>query len=208
MSRHRFRSQPALQRSGGGRSWALFTLGLIAAAGIGLGAVVGAALKGVAPEPDRIRPQAPIDEPATSAAPPPQVAQAPPAPVTVPAAAAQALASSPPSAPIAHTRTATLVRAMRKLKPKPSAASAEPARPGEAQWEEQRRDYDRARAAYDASERAEGYRWAQQNRIRVERYCRVAEQRTAAFVEGCERYVRAAPAGGRDRSAPPSPDQG
>ena len=55
-------------------------------------------------------------------------------------------------------------------------------------------DYERARDAYDANERKEGYRWAQTNRIRLPRHCRTAAQRTAAFVEGCMSYVQTAKA--------------
>jgi hypothetical protein len=61
-------------------------------------------------------------------------------------------------------------------------------------WEEQRQAYERAVAAYDANEASEGYRWAQQNHIRLEQYCRVAERRTPAFMQGCLSYLRREPA--------------
>jgi hypothetical protein len=60
-------------------------------------------------------------------------------------------------------------------------------------WEQQRLAYERALAAYDANEKAEGYRWAQQSHIRLERYCRAAERRTPAFLRGCLAAVRAEP---------------
>jgi hypothetical protein len=88
--------------------------------------------------------------------------------------------------------------------PRPArAAHSEPApsiTPQQA-WEQQQVDYERARAAYDAGERTAGYRWAQQNNIRLQRYCRVAAERTPAFVEGCMNYLRP----GRSDSAPQEP---
>ena len=57
------------------------------------------------------------------------------------------------------------------------------------QWERQREEYERARFAYQARERQEGFRWARQNRVSVGRYC---DQRTAAFAEGCRDYLRIA----------------
>jgi hypothetical protein len=57
-------------------------------------------------------------------------------------------------------------------------------------WEQQQQEYELARTAYDASERAEGFRWAQQYKVRMRRYCRDLEkQRTAAFMEGCLQYA-------------------
>ncbi|HKR88742.1 MAG TPA: hypothetical protein VJS38_11270, partial [Phenylobacterium sp.] len=57
-------------------------------------------------------------------------------------------------------------------------------------WEQQRQAYERAVAVYDANEKAEGYRWAQANHIRLARYCRAAERRTPAFLQGCLGYAR------------------
>ncbi|CAN7241396.1 hypothetical protein LJR219_000962 [Phenylobacterium sp. LjRoot219] len=65
---------------------------------------------------------------------------------------------------------------------------------------QQRQDYARAVETYDANERAEGYRWAQQNRIRLNRYCRAAEGRTPAFLQGCLNYVRQEPSGAAERA--------
>src|SRR6185437_6519357 len=96
-------------------------------------------------------------------------------------------------------------------KAKAPAPVAKPLSPQE-QWEQQRHDYEIARAAYDTNERSEGFRWAQQNKIRLPRYCRAAEQRDPAFVEGCMGYLNRAQSRGSDRPqaapATDAPDQG
>ena len=74
------------------------------------------------------------------------------------------------------------------------------------QWERQRLDYERARDVYDANERTEGYRWAQDNKIRFQRYCRTAAQRTPAFMEGCMNYLR--PLETKEADKPRAPNKG
>lgn len=116
-------------------------------------------------------------EPPAVAAPQPQLVSAP-APVTRKAAAkgrAAPAAKAPRTQPV-HG-------------PTPQQA-----------WEQQREDYERAVAKYDAGERAEGYRWAQQNRIRLQRYCRAAAGRTPAFLQGCLNYVRQDGSGDAERA--------
>lgn len=186
MSRHAFRSQPALQRSRGTPSWSLFGLGGLAALGLGFGAAVTALQEHPAPPVQTYGAPSSASAMAASAptapTPPPSVATARPQPVL---ATTRALAK-PPVTP----------RAPRAAKPRPQARPALALSPQEA-WERQRQAYERAVAAYDANESTEGYGWAQQNRIQVERYCRVAERRTAAFLQGCLSYVRTAENSGR-----------
>lgn len=195
MSRRSFRSQPSLQRSGGWRpSSALLSLAGLAVMGLSFGAMVshlqqdtalggqtygGSALEETAPAP--AAPPAPADAALQAAAPvlavpPPQLVAA--------------------SAPVA-AKTATKARAAR-AKPARAQPAAEPT--PQQSWEQQRQDYERAVEAYDASERKEGYRWAQANRIRLNRYCRAAERRTPAFLQGCLSYVRSEGGGGAERA--------
>jgi len=179
MARRQFRSQPTLQRSGGRTPVALVSLCLIAGAGLGLGAVVGT----ISTTPSAGRADhlavAALDSPATAAAarpraPPPAASAAPtPGVATLQRVAAVAAAHAP-------ARKARPVAARPAHKDE-AAGEDKPLSPQE-QWARQRHDYDIARAAYDASERNEGFRWAQQNRIRSPRYCRVAERRDLAFV--------------------------
>ena len=194
MSRHRFRSQPTLQRSGGRWSSAVIGITLLALIAIGMGALIGELTRGADLAPAGRYPAGPIDEPATFAA-------APPAPQAQPAPAA-------PRANVLEARSVSggvltkSARQPRKSRPQtfPAAGTASP----QEGWEQQRQEYERARAAYDADERSAGYQWAQQNRIRIVRYCQVASQRTPAFVEGCLNYLAARRTGGspKPRDAP------
>ena len=193
MSRHGFRSQPALQRSRETPSLSLLGLGGLIALGLGFGALLttlqerpapgvqtygasGLAPAAAGPAPAAI---APAPSPSAAAPPPQSPPQSAPAAAAPPAARPPARAH-PPRARTPHAR--------------PAAAAPSP----QQAWEQQRAAYERALAAYDASEKAEGYRWAQENRIRLDRYCRAAERRTPAFLQGCLGYVRGEPAkGGR-----------
>jgi hypothetical protein len=212
MARHRFRSQPSLQRSGAPAVPAAAALALIAVVGVGGGAFVGRMLLNLPAGAPAAETASRLERMATAAvahAPPGVGAAAAPPPVVIadlppPVLAAAAPARSPP-------------RTLRKAKTpaRPVAATHAAASPAAAQptpqqrWEQQRIDYEVARAAYDANERQEGFRWAQRNNIRFQRYCRAAEQ-PAAFVEGCMNYLRPArsntaetPAG-RPADHPPS----
>jgi len=183
MPRNRFRSQPALQRSGGRIPTAPLGLGLAAA--IAVAAV--ALFRGLAPSPEQVQAVTPVDEPASFAAepaPPAELRPAAPQPATL--RASPELQAAPP--PIVSVKARGPVQASQKAKP-PNYPLLQAATPKD-QWERQQRDYDRARDVYDARERAEGYRWAQQNKIKVQRYCRAAQQRTAAFMQGCMNYLR------------------
>lgn len=182
MSRHAFRSQPALQRSSGMPSLSLFGLGGLAALGLAVGALVTVLQERRAPEVQTYNAAAlaPTAPPAAAPAPapPPEVATSPPPPMVAVAKPA--------------TRTAARPHAVRIAKAPQSQPATTPS--PQAAWEEQRQDYEHAVAAYNANESAEGYRWAQQNHIRRDRYCRVAERRTQAFVQGCLSYARGEPA--------------
>jgi len=152
---------------------------------IALGAV--ALFRGLAPSPEQIQAVTPVDEPASFAAEPAPPADLPPAaPQLVTLQASPEPQASPP--PIVKVKARAPARASQKGK-LPNYPVLQPATPKD-QWERQQRDYDRARDVYDARERAEGYRWAQQNKIKVQRYCRAAQQRTAAFMQGCMNYLR------------------
>ena len=202
MSRHRYRSQPNLQRSGGRTAPAILALCLASGIALGVGALLSPLVTGfsedshpigaVAPrhQPTPRAPAqeaAPVDTPAV--APELETVQANPGPPATPSpprvAAVQGEASRPP---IAKVKARTAVRSHRPAK-SPSYPVSTPLTPQE-QWERQRLDYEQARHAYDANEREAGYRWAQQNNIRLQRNCRAAEQRTAAFMEGCMNYAR------------------
>jgi hypothetical protein len=102
----------------------------------------------------------------------------------------------PPSRRIARAAGPAALPALKPLSP-------------QEQWERQKIDYEIARAAYDQNERSAGYRWAEQNNIKVQRYCRLAAQRTSAFAEGCTSYLQAArkPRAPDDKAIPPSPPQ-
>lgn len=178
MSRHGFRSQPTLQRSRGMPSFSLFGLGGLAALALGFGAVVTALQERPVRDVETYGAAALAPAPAlpapTSPAAPPSVAIPQPQPVlamTKPLAKPPGRTHAPHAGRVPHAQPA--------VAPAPQEA-----------WEQQRQAYERAVAAYDANETAEGYRWAQQNRIRVERYCRAAERRTPAFLQGCLGYAR------------------
>jgi hypothetical protein len=192
----------------------------LAVIGVAGGAVFGGLIGRPSSESDQTVAARPTDQPATQSA----ALQASP-PIMTQAQAADAVASRrsaasaspPPTAPpiaslasagpnlaaahVVKTKATKPAHAKRRGKPA-HAPAAEPAAP-EKSWEEQRRDYEIARATYDASERQAGYRWAQQNNIRVQRYCGVAAQRTQAFVEGCLSYLHPR----RVRGPAKSPDQ-
>jgi hypothetical protein len=183
MSRHSFRSQPALQRSGGWRpSSALLGLGGLIVAGLSFGALMSALQE--RPASGELYGAGALTAPAVAPAPPPRAAAAPP----------PLLAALPPITTPVVARPAAKPRPARAAKPA-SAQFAKAATPAQS-WEQQRRDYEHAVELYNANERAEGRRWAQANRIRTERYCRAGEQRTPAFLQGCLSYVRKEPASG------------
>lgn len=200
MPSHRFRSQPTLQRSRGPAVPAVLALSLIGVVGVGGGALVGRFLANLPEARPIAQRAAPSDRPAL----------APPGPVAAPAetpppALAQAATAAPVEPAARATQARTLkVRALAPATHAPHASGFPTARPQtpREQWEQQRIDYEIARAAYDANERQEGYRWAQQNKVRLARYCHAAAQ-PDAFVEGCMTFLRP----GRKRSAetPPAP---
>src|SRR5262245_42967068 len=95
MSRHRFRSQAALQRSGGGRSGWIVALGLLFLGGFGVG-IVGERSLRPTPVDEGVYPGSPTEVAAALAAapPPPERAQfAPAAPLPEPRAAVEAVAA-------------------------------------------------------------------------------------------------------------------
>jgi hypothetical protein len=173
-------------------------IGLILLAAIGMG--VGALLREFAGEP---APEAAMTYPgqsmdaATTLAP---ASPAPAAPQTPPLDATP----EPRAAPsMVKVKSTTPARTPRKAQAQPAPAPG-PAAPQET-WEQQRQDYERARAAYDASERSAGLRWAQENKIRTARYCRAAAQRTPAFLEGCMSYLAPARSSGSAKPADLAP---
>jgi len=200
MSRHRFRSQPALQRSGDRQSFRLVGIALLAVVGIGSGLLVGRQSLERAPAVVGTYPGSSTDKPATAGSPAPAAPSA--------AASPQAdLVSPTPRAAVAtvSTKPVTAPRLPRKVRPQVVSA---PEPSAQENWRQQQQDYERARAAYDASERTAGFQWAQQNKIRVVRYCRVAAQRTPAFVEGCLNYLAPGRAKSREQSSPETREQG
>jgi hypothetical protein len=203
MSRHRFRSQPTLQRSGERGSWAMVGVIALALIGIGAGALLGELARGPAPPPAQGYSATPMDEPATVAAAPasPQVQPTPAAPqATVPDEKSGSRGASPR---VLAAKATKPIRPTHRSPPQLLAAAA-PIGPGS--WEQQQQDYERARTAYDANERTAGYQWAQQNRIRIARHCRVAAQRTPAFVDGCLNYLGARRTGGSPKPREPAND--
>jgi hypothetical protein len=200
MARHRFRSQPTLQRSGSRAPSAILAACTVAGIAMGAGALVGIIPRALGPEPAPLPVFRPLDAPAPHA-----VAAATPAPQAALAEAA-IIPARAAATPAVRARARPAPRAAHGAQP-PKYAVAEP--PAEARRRQAQLDYERARAAYDASERKEGYRWAQQNRIRILRYCHAAAQRTAPFMEGCLSYVRSAgPDGARASGAAQPADQG
>jgi hypothetical protein len=201
MSRRHFRSQPALQRSGGGHvSSAIFGLVLLAAIGMGVGALIREFADEPAPEAAMTYPGQSMDAAATLAPAPTPSQTGPAAPQAPPLEATPEPPAAPPMVKVKSTAPA---KASRMARPQPVPAPG-PAAP-QVTWEQQRQDYERARAAYDASERTAGRRWAQENKIRTARYCRTAAQRTPAFLEGCMSYLAPARSGGSARPADQAP---
>jgi|GEM_PF-5661653 len=188
MARSRFRSQPALQRSGGGASTTLLGVCLLLLTAAGAGALVSLGIRGLdnwanapaaAPRVDRLAKIAPAP------------AEAAPAPQVVEAAAPTPQLASMSAKPHLTARTP---KPAKPLKPLLADFGAR-----EPRYERRQEEYKLAKDAYDANERAEGYRWAQQYRVRARRYCRDLErQRTAAFMEGCLEYA----AGTKPRGTP------
>ena len=184
MARHRFRSQPALQRSGGRASTTLLGFCLVVSAAAAVGALVSSAIRGLDGWADPPAPAA-RTSPATPRA---QALRTQPAPVapqlaeeTLAPPATAALESAKVNAPKTGARTSRAA--------KPSAPPTPIVVDPQEAWAQQH-DYEVARDAYDASERAEGYRWARENRVRTPRYCRALEQqRNTAFMEGCLSYA-------------------
>lgn len=186
MSRHSFRSQPTLQRSGGWRpSSAFLGLGGLIVVGLAFGAVMNALQE--RPVSGELYGAGGLTPAAVAPAEALPAAAAPPA-------APPLLAALPPVTAEVAARPAARPRPARAAQPARAQLASAPA-PAPS-WEQQRRDYEHAVELYDANERAEGRRWAQANRIRTERYCRAGEQRTAAFMQGCLSYVRKEPAAG------------
>jgi hypothetical protein len=164
--------------------------GLLAMIGVGAGAVVNR----LAPASTAALPTtyfgSPVDQPATLTPAPAEVPAIAPEPATPLVAAAVQLpnsAETPRAAPaVVKVKTTRPLRRATKARPQPLVATDVAA--AELSWEDQRDEYVRARAVYDAAERNAGYEWARQNNIRVRRHCSVAAQRTPAFVEGCMSY--------------------
>lgn len=187
MARHRYRSQPTLQRSSRGVAGTLISLVLLAGVAVGAGALLSPLIASLASNPAETEGRLPDEtfQVATTSS-----------PTQAPAPAVQTEIAAPP----AETPLIEASNPQPTAKPQKSAArparlakaATTPVKPAavEESWEKQRREYEAAREVYDANERSEGRRWAEQNRIRIDRHCRAAEQRNAAFVEGCLAYVR------------------
>lgn len=206
MSRNQFRSQPTLQRTGGGGGFGGLLVSFAALAGAGaLGAFAmshfgdqGPSTLAEAPAPAPSDVQMALADAATPL--PAPVAPLPAAPAaTAPTLVAAAAQPAPTLAEAA--------RAKRPVKKRPAtpqyemAASADDAAVTATALERQQRDYAAAMERYEKAEREEGYRWAKQNRVRVVRYCRTTAQRTEAFMKGCLAYVgRTAKASDEDAS--------
>jgi type IV secretory pathway VirB10-like protein len=198
MSRNRFRSQPTLQRSGGGGGFGALIGGLVVLAGAG---AIGA--YGLSHFSDRG--PAPVAEaPAISSvdATLAQVDAAAPLPTGPMAPVAPPPPQAAVAAPDAQPAGLVAVREKKPVKRRPAgpqyplAASAQDAAVVATAREKQQRDYASAIEKYEKSEREEGFRWARDNRIRVARYCRTTGRRTDAFMQGCLAYV------GRSAKAP------
>lgn len=205
MARHRFRSQPALERSGGRTPSAIVGLCLVAGIALGAGALVTTLYRSLAPdEPQAV---AQVDEPARLGFARPAPPAEPPSVASPPAAVQAAPEPQASPTPSARAKAAPSVRTPHRAKP-PSYLALKPPTPQQ-QWERQRLDYERARDVYDANERQAGYRWAQDNKIKVQRFCRAAQQRTPAFMEGCMNYLRPSETKGPDnRPESPQSDHG
>jgi hypothetical protein len=198
MARHPYRSQPTLQRSGGRIRFPIVGLSLLGAAAVGIGALITPVLTAPSPPPDPVGAalqQAMSAPPPAPPAPPAQEPQAEVASADTVSSASTSPAPQPGLAPKgerpprivkAKTPVATSIR----RRPPASDFSRLSLETPQQRWEEQRSEYEQARRAYDASERVAGFRWAQENRIAAPRHCRVAAQRTSAFMEGCMSYAR------------------
>ena len=164
---------------------------------IGAGAFIGELARGPAPAPATSPSAGPTEQPAAIVASPrpPQTPTPAPPRRTVFEATSDSSPAPPPVLGVKKTRS---VHSSYQTRPPTFAAAEPPANPQES-WEQQRQDYERARAAYDANERTAGFQWAQQNSIRTARYCRVAAQRTPAFVDGCLSYLAARRSGAASR---------
>jgi hypothetical protein len=182
---------------------------LLAAVGVAGGALIGNLARGPAPATDGTWNTGPIDQPAAVASTPP-VAAAPAARAAPPPLAAATPAQAAAPAPLVRAHAVVPPKRLRPVRPAHVAVAA-PA-PAQVSPEQQQADYERARAAYDADERTAGFRWAQQNNIRIRSYCHIAAQRTPAFQEGCMNYLRPkhGRAGDQPAEAPASrqPEQG
>lgn len=192
MARSRFRSQPALQRSGGRASTTVLGLCLVVLTAAGAGAVVSMAIRGLDDWANRPEAVARIERltPVVPAAPSPPAQAAPATPQLAETVAPPMLVTETARPRAAAERGPKPAKALKPLLPELGAP--------EQRWERQQQDYQQARDAYDANERAEGYRWAQQNKVRTRRYCRgLEQQRTTAFMEGCLTYA----AGAKPREA-------
>ena len=184
MARSRYRSQPALQRSGGRGGVTLLGFGLAILAAAGGGVLLSTVMRGLDDWANTPRPKVEQVARNASAASPPTAASS---------LEAQSAGGPEPEVGLAHA--ATTPRSMTRRAPK----AVKPVKPllaefgaPQRRWEQQQQAYQLARSAYDASERAEGFRWAQQYKVRG-RYCReLGEQRTAAFMEGCLNYAAGA----------------
>jgi len=207
MSRNQFRSQPTLQRTGGGGGFAPLVLGFAALAGAGaLGAFGLSHLNERTPSPPVEAQAAPEGdmEMALAGGPAPEPdATSPIEPVAQVAAPALA-AAEPASKPAQHDKRPAKRRSA-AVPQYPLASSADDAAVQAAARERQQRDYEAAVARYAQSEHAEGYRWAKQNQVHVARYCRAAAKRTEAFMQGCLAFVARKP---EQRDEGPAPGEG
>lgn len=142
MSRHHFRSQPTLQRSGEGASSTIVAVAALAVIAAGLGAWLGERVRAPAPAPAEPYAAPLTDEPAKLAGTPPRPQDqiTPTAPQT---SVIEGNADGRPSGVLA----AKVIRAAPKTAP--LLASAAAAKPQDSS-EQRRKAYERARAAYDA----------------------------------------------------------
>lgn len=187
MSRSRFRSQPNLQRSRGGPP--RWPLGLGVAAALGLSTAF-AFRSPELPPPRSVENEFPVEALAPAAAPLDPAAA--PMTETQPAQPAELPEAAPVPRQVA-VANAPERKARRERAPVKTDAPPAQAVSVHERWEVEKRAYERARQAYDQAERAAGYRWAEQNRVRHTRYCRpLDQQRTSAFMEGCLDYLKVA----------------
>lgn len=194
MVRNRFRSQPSLQRSSGGVPWGSISVSLaVLATAAALGAYSLAHFRDREPaNVAEVRADAPsnVDQALAEVANPPVVSVPAFAPAVeaVPAAQVAAETQRPPPKRVAKRKPGADAAPAQAVDDVAVAAAAR---------ERQQKDYEAAVARYDTAERAEGYRWAQANRVRAARYCKTTARRTEAFMEGCLSYL-ASPAARSD----------